>query len=103
MPGSRWTFLTNHGHVLACLAADPAVRLREVAATVGISERAVQAILADLVEAGYVERERLGRCNHYRVREDGPLRHPLHAGHHIGELLQALAPAPEGYAATDAG
>ena len=86
-----WTFLTNHAHVLLCLAADPDLRLRDVAARVGITERATQRILHDLVEAGYVTRSRVGRRNRYELVRTGPLRHSLEAGHSVGELIEALA------------
>jgi hypothetical protein len=89
---SRWTFLTNHAHVLLCIAADPGVRLRDVAERVGITERATQGIVGDLVEAGYVSRTRVGRRNHYAVRDDLPLRHPIEQEHAIGHLLQLVAP-----------
>lgn len=82
-----WTFLTNHAHVLLAIAADPAVRMRDVALRVGVTERAVQAIVADLVEAGYLTRERVGRRNRYTVDPAGPFRHPAESTHRIGELL----------------
>jgi DNA-binding MarR family transcriptional regulator len=81
---ARWTFLTNHAHVLLCVARDADVRLRDIADSVGITERAAQRIVADLVEAGYLEREREGRRNRYAVRPDVPLRHPLEQEHLIG-------------------
>lgn len=87
---SEWTFLSNHAHVLLCLARDPEARLRDVAALVGITERAAQRILADLVSAGYVERERVGRRNHYLLDHERPLRHPLERSRTIGELLNAV-------------
>jgi DNA-binding Lrp family transcriptional regulator len=91
-----WTFLTNHAHVLVCLARDPEARFRDVAEAVGITERAAQRIVADLVEAGYVIRTREGRRNHYVLRRNLALRHPLERDHEIGELLEALgAPAEE--------
>ena len=86
----EWTFLTNHAHVLMCVARDSSVRLRDVAQDVGITERAAQRIVADLVEAGYLERERDGRRNRYRLNENAPLRHPLDAGHEIGEIVRIL-------------
>jgi hypothetical protein len=86
-----WTFLTNHAHVLICLAGDPDLRLRDVADLVGITERATQRIVADLVEAGYVERARTGRRNTYRLRLERPMRHPVEADHPVGVLVQALA------------
>ncbi len=87
---SSWTFLTNHAHVLLCIARDPGIRLREVAAQVGITERAAQRIVAELVEAGYLTREREGRRNHYEVHDALPMRHPLERRHEIGELLSLL-------------
>ena len=92
-----WTFLTNHAHVLLCVARDPGVRLREVADTVGITERAAQKIVADLVQAGYLTRERDGRRNHYQLNRDMPLRHPMDREHQIGEILRvfsAIEPEP---------
>lgn len=88
-----WTFLTNHAHVLLCLAADPEVRLRDVAETVGITERAVQHIVGDLESGGAITRERVGRRNRYAVHPNVKLRHPVEAAHTVGELL-ALGPAP---------
>jgi hypothetical protein len=90
-PASPWTFLTNHGHVLVCIARDPGVRGRDIAAQVGITERAAQAIVADLVGAGYVRRERVGRRNRYTINADLPVRHPVEQPHSIGELLHAVA------------
>jgi DNA-binding IclR family transcriptional regulator len=85
-----WTFLTNHAQVLLCLAETPDVRLREVAERVGITERATQRILADLVEAGYVKTERVGRRNRYTVDRGHAMRHSAQLGHEIGALLEAL-------------
>lgn len=85
-----WTFLTNHAHVLVCIAADPDTRLRDVAHAVGITERAAQLIVADLVEAGFLTRTRNGRRNHYQVHPHLPLRHPLEWDYQIGGLLKAL-------------
>jgi DNA-binding MarR family transcriptional regulator len=85
-----WRFVTNHTQVLLCIASDPDVRLRDVADTVGITERAAQRILADLVEAGYVTRERVGRRNRYVVNEDLRMRHPSQFDHEVGELLELL-------------
>ena len=89
--GSHWTFLTNHAHVLLCLAADPDVRMRDVAGLVGITERAAQRILHDLTTAGYVSRTRVGRRNSYRLQLGQPMRHPLESGHAVRELVSALA------------
>jgi hypothetical protein len=89
---NSWTFLTNHAHVLLCIARDPGIRLRDVAAEVQITERAAQRIVAELVDAGYMSRSREGRRNHYEVHGDLPLRHPLEQHHGIGELLELLSP-----------
>jgi DNA-binding MarR family transcriptional regulator len=86
----EWTFLTNHAHVLLQLALEPDIRLRDIAARVGITERAAHAIISDLVEAGYVARTRIGRRNRYTVFPTLPLRHPLEADHAVGELLALL-------------
>lgn len=88
MPG--WTFLSNHAHVLICLARNPGAVLREVADQVGITERSVRNILDDLEEAGFVLREREGRRNRYVLALDLPLRHPLEAHRSIGDLLTAV-------------
>lgn len=86
-----WTFLTNHAHVLICIAREPDVRLRDVATRVGITERAVQSIVRDLEEGGYLDRSRVGRRNHYRLHVDRPLRHPVEHGHQVTDLLDVLA------------
>ena len=91
----RWDFLTNHAHVLVCVARDPGVRLREIAAAIGITERAAHRILSELVDEGYVTRERRGRRNHYQVKTDLPLRHPLASEREVGDLLGVLAPATD--------
>ena len=82
-----WTFLTNHAHVLLCLARDPSVRIRELSDQVGITERAVQRILAELEEAGYVTHARDGRRNVYKVRASMPFRHPVERHRKIAALL----------------
>ena len=87
----RWTFLTNHAHVLLCVAAQPDIRLRDVARRVGITERAAQRIMADLVAGGYLDRERVGRRNQYRVHADAPMRHPLESSQAVGRLLDVLS------------
>lgn len=87
---AEWTFLTNHAHVLLCVVRDPEMRLRDVADAVGITERAAQRIIADLVEAGYLERRRTGRRNSYSVHADLPLRHPMERDVAIGQLLATL-------------
>ena len=85
-----WRFVTSHTQVLLCIARNPEIRIRDVADLTGITERAAQRIIADLVEAGYVQRERLGRRNHYVIRTDLKMRHPLQQAHEIGELLELL-------------
>ena len=91
----HWTFLSNHAHVLVCLARDPHARLRDVAAEVGITERAVQGIVGDLEHAGVILRERQGRRNTYRLRLDAPLRHPLEAHRSIRALLAMVLDATQ--------
>jgi DNA-binding MarR family transcriptional regulator len=85
-----WRFVTSHTQVLLCIARNPEIRIRDVADLTGITERAAQRIIADLVEAGYVQRERVGRRNHYVIRTDLKMRHPLQQTHEIGELLELL-------------
>lgn len=89
-PPATWTFLTNHAHVLICLYRAPDQRLRDVALQVGITERMVQKIVAELVEAGYLEIRKQGRCNSYHLHTAPRLRHPLESQHTIGELLELL-------------
>ena len=86
----RWTFLTNHAHVLLCLARDPEIRLRDVAEQVGITERAAQRIVADLQTEGYISTQRVGRRNHYVVHSESPLRHPIEEHQAVGVLLRLL-------------
>jgi DNA-binding MarR family transcriptional regulator len=86
-----WTFLTNHAQVLLCLADAPDIRLRDVAEHVGITERATQRILADLIEAGYVKTKRTGRRNRYTVDRQHAMRHSAQLGYRIGALLEALS------------
>ena len=85
-----WRFLSNHTQVLLCIERDPDVRFRDIAQMVGITERAAQRIVADLIDSGYVESDRIGRRNHYRVNTDIAMRHPAQEGHDIGELLRLL-------------
>jgi predicted transcriptional regulator len=86
-----WRFVTNHTQVLLCIARDPDARLREIAETVGITERAVQRIVSDLVESGFVKRERQGRRSSYTLDREAKMRHPSQFDHQIGELLDLLA------------
>ncbi len=96
-----WTFLTNYSHVLLSIAAAPDQTMREVAVRVGITERAAQRILADLIEAGYLESERIGRRNRYKVNGSLPLRHPLEQGNPVSTLLSLLGPTGTAFASTE--
>jgi hypothetical protein len=86
-----WTFLTNHARVLVEIARNPHIRLRDVAAGIGITERAAQTIVNDLEEAGYITRTRVGRRNHYNVDPTRPFRHPADADQRIAGLLTLFA------------
>jgi DeoR/GlpR family transcriptional regulator of sugar metabolism len=86
-----WRFVTNHAHVLECIAADHGARLRDIAAIVGITERTAAQIVKDLEQAGYLTRTRVGRNNRYEVHAELPLRHPQHRHHTVGELIGFLA------------
>jgi DNA-binding Lrp family transcriptional regulator len=85
-----WTFFTNHGHVLVAVSRHPDLRQREISQLVGITEGAVQRILQELEDEGYLRRERVGRRNRYQVTADRPLRHPLEHDHSVAEILEAL-------------
>jgi DNA-binding IscR family transcriptional regulator len=85
-----WTFMTNHSHVLLCLYQDPDITLREVSILVGITERMVQKIVAELVEAGFLIVTRVGRRNTYKIALDRNLRHPLEAHRSIGDILKHI-------------
>lgn len=87
---ASWTFLSNHSHVMLCLYRQPEMRIRELADAVGITERMVQKILAELVEARYLEVDKQGRRNSYRIRSEKTLRHPLESHCRIGRLLEHL-------------
>ena len=87
---SSWTFLTNHAHVLLLLDEDQDLRLRDLASAVGITERAAQRIVSELIEGGYLTRQRVGRRNSYTVHPEVALRHPLEQGSSIGDLLNAV-------------
>lgn len=87
MAAESWTLLSNHGHVLVYLAQRPDARIRDVAAEVGITERAAQGIVGDLRDAGYIKVERLGRRNTYRINPRSRFRHPAEAQHSIAALL----------------
>lgn len=88
-----WTLLTGHGHVLVEIARDPEARIRDIAAVAGLTERAVQAIVADLEAAGYLTRTRTGRRTVYKVDPDKWFRHPAQEGHRVGPFLDLLAAA----------
>jgi predicted ArsR family transcriptional regulator len=87
---STWGFLTNHAHVLLCVARDARSRARDIAEQVGITERAAQRILADLITEGYVTRTKAGRRNHYEINPRGALRHPVFRDLSIGSLIDVL-------------
>lgn len=88
--GRSWTFLTNHAHVLLCLARGDELTARELGMRAGITERAVQVILSDLTGGGYLLKRKTGRRNVYTVNYGGQLRHPLEAHHSVGDLIAAL-------------
>jgi IclR helix-turn-helix domain len=86
-----WSFLTNHAQVLACIAGDPGIRLRDIGDAVGLTERAVHRIVVELSAAGYLARERRGRRNHYTIQSQLPLPDPLARGQKVSDLLRILA------------
>ena len=88
--GKPWRFVTNHTQVLLTIARNPDIRTRDIAEAVGITERAAQRIVADLVEAGFLESARVGRRNHYTINRDSTMRHPAQANQQIGDLLDLL-------------
>jgi predicted ArsR family transcriptional regulator len=92
---AHWTFLTNHAHLLLAVARDPDARVHDLASLVGISDRAALMILEDLENAGYLDRERVGRRNRYTVHPHRPFRHPTTAAHDIDELLAIFASRPD--------
>lgn len=85
-----WTFLSNHAHVLICIAKQPDIRLSDVAEQVGIRERTVHRIVHELVESGYISVTKIGRNNTYAVNLDLPLRHPLESTHSIRAIVSPL-------------
>ncbi len=87
---STWTFLTNHSHVLLCLVESPDMRMRDIAVRVGITERAVQRIIADLRDEGYLTLYREGRCNTYQIHTDKHLKHPIEAHRKIADLIRLI-------------
>ncbi len=95
MTRAGWTFLSNHTHVMLVLSRDPHMRLRDIARAVGITERGVQRVIAELVEFGAIDRVRHGRRNMYVLNLDVPLRHPIEQNHTVGELIAVLAPTAD--------
>lgn len=91
--GGPWTFFSNHAHVLIALAKDPTLRVRDLAVLVGVTERAVANILADLEEAGVLSRERSGRRNVYQIH-DAPLRHPVESHRRVSDILKLAEVEP---------
>jgi DNA-binding IclR family transcriptional regulator len=87
---TAWSFLTNHARVLVCIAHDPGVRLRDIAMTVGITERSAYSIVTDLTEGGYVVKDRDGRRNRYQIQSHLPLREAITQQRTIGEVLKVL-------------
>lgn len=88
-----WTLLTSHGHVLVEIARNPKARVRDISAAAGITERATQAIISDLEQAGYVDRVRVGRRTHYVLHTDNPFRHSAQDGLRVGPFLELLTSA----------
>ncbi len=88
--GGSWTLLTGHGHVLVEIARNPDARIRDISPVVGLTERTVQAIVADLEAAGYLTRTRIGRRTRYTVNPDSPFRHPAQEGLRVGPFLDQL-------------
>jgi len=95
---ARWSFLTNHARALVCIAHDPGVRLRDIAASLGITERSAYAIVTELAAAGYIVKDRNGRRNRYEIQRHLPLGEPVGRHRTIGEVLALLveAGAPRG-------
>lgn len=85
-----WTFLTNHAHVLIAISRNPDLRQRDIAHAVGITTGAVQRIINELEEGGYLTTERVGRRNHYTIDTSKPLRHPLEDQHSVDDLITSL-------------
>jgi DNA-binding MarR family transcriptional regulator len=86
----KWTFLTNHAHVLIAIDRNPELRQRDISHVVGITVGAVQKIIQELEAGGYIQRERVGRRNRYTLDPSLPLRHPLENNHTVGDLLATL-------------
>jgi DNA-binding transcriptional ArsR family regulator len=101
--GGSWTLLTGHGHVLVEIARDPQARVRDISAAVGLTERTVQAIVADLEAAGYLTRSRKGRRTVYTVNRDAAFRHSAQDGHRVGDFLATLAQSGDNHDPPDPG
>lgn len=86
----NWTFLTNHAHVLLCLAKNSSMRIRDIATEVGITERAVQRIISELTESGYIDIVKEGRCNIYNIHEKMKLKHPIESHKEISDLISLI-------------
>ena len=95
MKRREWTFLTNHGRVLAYLVKHPRATTREIAQEAGFTERAIQKVILDLVLDGYVVRKRVGRGNRYKVNPELPMRHPMEREYAVGNLLLVLECDPQ--------
>ena len=88
MASGKWTLLSNHGHVLVALSKDPTLRIRDLVESIGITERSVRAIIADLKDGGYISIVKSGRRNEYRINEDANFRHPAEATYQVNQLLK---------------
>lgn len=95
MPQKQWTIFSNHGHVLVCLVRNPEAKLRDIAVDVGITERAVQRIIAELEDSEVIKRSRIGRRNHYDIDLDKPLRHPLEDHQTLASVMTVIAHKPD--------
>ena len=100
---ANWTFLTNHARVLLCIAHDPGVRLRDIAASLGITERSAYGIVTDLTAAGYIVKQKNGRRNHYQIQAHLPLPEPTSRERTVGEVLALLAGTDPGPVGSDRG
>lgn len=94
MPGPEWSFLTNHARALVCIAHGPGIRLRDIAETLGVTERTAFGIVTDLTQAGYVVKDKDGRRNRYRIQDHLPLPEDIARERTIGEVLEVLKTPP---------
>ena len=95
MSFGQWTFLSNHTHVLMCVARNPTIRSKQIASLVGITERQVYKIISDLEDSGVIFRRKVGRRNHYVLVTDVQLRHPIEENKTVGDLLRGLLSSEE--------